>query len=86
MLEDFFTYEKIYLAVISFIVVVVILVIRRLVNKSITSFCARLRLEKHIANMLSMLSNILIYAAGITIILQTWGLPTEWFVGVSALT
>ena len=75
-----------YLAIISLIVFVVILVIRRVVNKSITGFCARAKLEKHVGNVLRMLSNILIYAVGISIILQAWGLPTEWFLSVSALT
>jgi len=33
-----------------------------------------------------LLSRIVIYSAGIAIILELWGLPAEWFIGVSALS
>ena len=86
MLDEFFTYEKLYLAIFSLVVIATIFVVRWLINRSITSFCERTRLEKHVRNILRMLSNILMYAMGLTILLQAWGLPTEWFVSVSALT
>ena len=35
---------------------------------------------------MSLVSRIVIYSAGIAIILEIWGLPTEWFLGVSALS
>ena len=86
MLEEFFTYEKLYLAIFSLIVIAAVFVVRRLVNRSIVGFCEKARLKKHIGNILRMLANILIYAVGLTILLQAWGLPTEWFISVSALT
>jgi len=86
MLEEFFTYEKIYLIVFSLIAVVAIFVVRWLVNRSIITFSKRARLERHVQNILRMSSNIVIYALGVTVLLQTWGLPTEWFISVSALT
>ena len=86
ILDEFLTYEKIYLVIFSLVVVVIIFVGRRLVNRSITSFCEKAKLEKHIRNLLRMVSNILIYAVGVTLLLQAWGLPMEWFVSVSALT
>jgi hypothetical protein len=86
MLEAFFTYEKLYLAVFSFIVVVAIFLVRWLVNRSITTFSEKAKVERHVQNILRMITNIAIYALGVTVLLQTWGLPTEWFISVSALT
>lgn len=80
------TYDKIYLIVFSLIVVVAIFVVRWLVNRSIVTFSERAGLERHVQNILRMSSNVVIYALGVTVFLQMWGLPTEWFISVSALT
>ena len=77
MLVEFFSYEKLYLVFLSFIVIAAVLVVRWLVNRSIVGFCEKASLEKHVGNILRMLSKILIYAVGITILLQAWGLPIE---------
>ncbi len=58
ILDEFLTYEKIYLVIFSLVVVVIIFVGRRLVNRSITSFCEKAKLEKHIRNLLRMVSDI----------------------------
>lgn len=86
MLEEFFTYDKLYLAVFSLVVIVAVFVAKKLVSRSINGFCEKARLEKNIRNLLRMVSDIVLYAVGITIILQAWGLPTEWFISISALS
>ncbi len=86
MLEEFFTLQKLYLAVYSLIVVATVFVVRKIVNSSIAHFCDKTKLDKHVRNMLRMISNIVIYAVGITILLQVWGLPSEWFISISAVT
>ena len=86
MLEEFFTYEKLYLAIFSLVIIVAVFVAKKLVSRSINGFCEKARLEKNIRNLLRMVSDIVIYAVGITIILQAWGLPTEWFISISALS
>jgi hypothetical protein len=86
MFEEFFTYEILYLVVFSLAVVVAVFIVRKLVNRSLTTFSEKAGLEKHVQNILRMISNIAIYALGIAVLLQTWGLPTEWFISVSALT
>lgn len=83
---DFFTYETLYLAIFSLVVVVAIFIGRKLVDRSIAKFCEKAKLEEHVENLLKMISKIVIYAVGIMVLLGTWGLPTEWFISVSALT
>ncbi len=72
--------------VISLIVLVVVFVVERVVKKGVRRFCSRSGLEKHIENMLSLASRIVIYSVGVTFILGLWGLPIEWFISVSALS
>ena len=69
MLEEFFTYEKLYLAIFSLVVIVAVFVAKKLVSRSIKGFCEKARLEKNIQNILRMVLDIVLYAIGITIIL-----------------
>ncbi len=84
--EDFFTLENLYLITVSFVVIVVVFIAEGIVKKAIRRFTSRTGLEKHIENMLRLLSRIILYSVGIAFILGLWGLPTEWFVSVSALS
>ena len=83
---DYFGYEEIYSIIASLIVVVAIFLLEKIFKKLITRFSERTGLKKHLGNILSLVSRIVIYSAGIAIILEIWGLPTEWFIGVSALS
>jgi hypothetical protein len=86
MFEEIFTYQRLYQVIFSLIVLLAVFVFRRLVNGSINRFSERAKLEKHVQNILKVIADILIYAVGITVTLQAWGLPIEWFISVSALT
>ena len=83
---EFFKYERLYSIIISLIVVAAIFITEALVKRVITRFSQRAELKKHLENILKLVSRIVIYSAGITIILELWGLPTEWFISVSALS
>ena len=84
--KEIFTYEKLYSIILSFIVVVAIFLTERLLKRVITRFSQRAELKKHLENILALVARIVIYSTGITIILEIWGLPTEWFISVSALS
>lgn len=84
--KEIFTYEKVYSIIISLIVVIVIFLTEKLVKRVIVRFSQRAELKKHLENILKLVSRIVIYSTGITIILEIWGLPTEWFISVSALS
>lgn len=77
-----FLYERLYTIIISIIVVAAIFIVETLVKRVIK----RAALKKHLENMLKLVSRIVIYSAGITILLELWGLPTEWLISVSALS
>ena len=83
---EYFGYEEIYSIITSLIVVAAIFLLEKILKKLITRFSERTGLKKHLGNILSLVSRIVIYLAGIAIILEIWGLPTEWFIGVSALS
>jgi len=83
---DYFRYEEIISIITSLIVVAALFIIEKIFKKLITRFSERAGLKKHLENILSLVSRIVIYSAGIAIIFGIWGLPTEWFVGVSALS
>lgn len=83
---DYFGYEEIYSIITSIIVVAAIFLIEKIFKKLITRFSERTGLKKHLENILKLILRIVIYSAGIAIILEIWGLPTEWFLTVSALS
>ena len=50
MLEEFFTYEKLYLAIFSLVVIVAVFVAKKLVSRSIKGFCEKARLARALAH------------------------------------
>ncbi len=82
----FLTAENILLIVTGLVVIAVMLVADRLIRRAISRHSKRLRLEKHVENVFKLIARIVVFAAGMVALLQFFGMPTEWFVGVSALT
>ncbi len=68
------------------IITVAMFVADIIVRRAISGYSRRLRIEKHAENILKLTSRIVIFAVGIVALLSVFGMPTEWFVGVSALT
>lgn len=83
---EFITYENLYSIIISLIAVAAIFLTETIVKRLITRFSERAGLKKHLENILTLVSRIVIYSAGVAIILELWGLPAEWFISVSALS
>lgn len=86
MLQIVLTMENILLIATTLIVVIAALIADRLVRRAITRYTKRLKLEAHVENVFRLVSRIIIFAVGLVILLSIFGMPTEWFVGVSALT
>lgn len=78
--------ENLWLLVGGAIVVIVMFVADRIVRKAVARYSRRLKLEEHVENILKLTARIVIVAAGLVALLSIFGMPTEWFVGVSALT
>lgn len=85
-LEDLFTYENLYSSFLTVVVLVTIYVIERVIKKAIKGVVASSEIEKHIENMFLFVTKIILYFIGIAFVLGIWGLPTEWFISVSALS
>ena len=85
MFQIYLTMENLLLIVTSLIIVIIIIVADRLIRRAITGYAGRLKLEPHAENILKLFARIIIVAAGMVALLSVFGMPTEWFIGVSAL-
>ena len=85
MFQIYLTMENILLIVTSSIIVIVMVVVDRLIRRAIAGYAGRLKLEPHAENILKLISRIVVVAAGVIALLSVFGMPTEWFVSVSAL-
>jgi len=86
MFPELLTTEKLLLIATSLIIIIVMFVADRLVRRAIGRYSKRLKLEPHVENIFKLIARIIIVAVGAVAFLSLFGLPTEWFVGVSALT
>ncbi len=86
MFQDFLTEENLLLIIAGAIVVIATLVADRLVRGAIARYSKRLGLEKHVENIFKLTARIIIFAVCVVALLSLFGMPTEWFVGISALT
>jgi len=86
MFFEFLTTETLLFIATGLAIVIILLVADRLVRRAISRYSKRLRLEPHVENIFKLTARIIIFAVGIVALLSLFGLPTEWFVGVSALT
>lgn len=74
------------LIVTSLVIIIVVLVADILIRRAISRYSKRLKFDPHIENIFKLTARIIIAAAGVIAFLSYFGAPTEWFVGVSALT
>ncbi|MFQ5711791.1 MAG: mechanosensitive ion channel family protein [Candidatus Geothermarchaeales archaeon] len=82
------TTESVLLVVTGIVIIVVVVIIDQLVRRAITRYFKRMELREseHVQSILKMLARIIIFASGLTALLGLLGLPTEWFISVSALS
>jgi small-conductance mechanosensitive channel len=78
--------EDFWLLLGGAIVAVIMFIADRIVRSVIAKYSQRLELEKHVENIFKLTARIIIFAAGLVALLSIFGIPTGWFVGVSALT
>lgn len=86
MFEEVLTTENLLLIITALVILVAMLLAERLVHRAIARYSKRLKLEPHVENIFKLTARIIIVAAGLVALLSLFGMPTEWFVGVSALT
>ena len=86
MVQIFLTMENLLLIATGLIIVIAIFVADKIVRRSISRYSKRSKIEKHVENIFRLTARIIIFAVGVVALLSVFGMPTEWFVGVSALT
>lgn len=86
MFEELLTLDNLLFVATAAIVVVAMFVADRIARRAIARYAKRLRLEEHVENIFKLSARIAIFAVGVVVLLSFFGLPTDWFVGVSALT
>jgi small-conductance mechanosensitive channel len=86
MFPGFLTTDKLVLAGVALIIVVVTFVLDKLIRRAISQYGKRLDLEPHAVNILKLIARIIVFAAGLVAILSLFGFSTDWFLGISALT
>ena len=86
MFSDFLTTENLLLIATGLVMIIVVLVADRLIRRAIARYSKRLKLEPHVENIFKLTARIIIGAVGVIALLSLFGLPVEWFIGVSALT
>lgn len=85
MIEIYLTMESLLLIITSVIIVVAMVVADRLARRAIARYSTRIKLEPHVQNIFNLVARIIIVAAGVIALLSVFGMPTEWFISVSAL-
>jgi len=86
MFSDFLTTENLLLIATGLVVVIIVLVADRLIRRAIARYSKRLKLEPHVENIFKLTARIIIVAVGVIALLSLFGMNTDWFIGVSALT
>jgi len=86
MFSEFLSTENLLLITSGLVIVIIALVADRLARRAIARYSKRLKLEPHVENIFKLTARIMVFAVGVIALLSLFGMPTEWFVGVSALT
>ena len=86
MFSDFLTTENLLLIATGLVLVIIVLVADRLIRRAIARYSKRLKLEPHVENIFKLTARIIIVAVGVIALLSLFGMNTDWFIGVSALT
>jgi small-conductance mechanosensitive channel len=71
--------------VVSLILLSTAAVVYKLFSRSISSTSKRIELDPHVENSFRLVLRVVIIIASITLLLTLYELPTEWFIGSSAL-
>jgi len=71
--------------IISILFIVVVSILYKYISRMIDEYGAKLELEAHVVNALRLLLRVGAMIAGFTVIFNLLELPSEWFVGSSAL-
>jgi small-conductance mechanosensitive channel len=71
---------------LALVIVVVAFVLDKIIRRTISQYGKKVDMDLHAVNILKLVVRLIIAAGGIVAILGLFGLGTDWFLGISALT
>lgn len=67
-------------------IVIVAIVLDKLIRRAIDRYGKKVNMEPHAINILKLVARLIIAAGGVVAVLSPFGVNTDWFLGISALT
>lgn len=86
MVLDIISMENLVLIVSALLVLAGILISDRLIRRAISRYSKRSNFDPHASNILKLVSRIIVFSVGIIALMTLFGIGTDWFIGISALT
>jgi small-conductance mechanosensitive channel len=86
MFSDLLSMDNIVFVGTALLIVAAILIIDRLIRRAISRYSKRSNLDPHASNILKLVFRIIVFSSGIIAIMTLFGIGTDWFIGISALT
>lgn len=86
MFEVVLSIENLWLIIGGVTAVIIMFVADKIVCRAISRYSQKLKFEKHAENIFKLTARIIIVASGLIALLSIFGIPTEWFISISALT
>ena len=78
--------ENLVLIISALLVLAGILISDRLIRRAISRYSKRSKLDPHASNILKLVFRIIVFSTGIIALMTLFGIGTDWFIGISALT
>jgi small-conductance mechanosensitive channel len=86
MFSELLSLDNLVFISTALLIVVLAIIIDRLIRRVINSYAKRVRLDPHASNILKLIVRIIVFSAGIIAFMTLFGIGTDWFIGISALT
>jgi small-conductance mechanosensitive channel len=86
VIQDLLTEEVIRSTIIVVVALAVLGLSYKLISRYISHFCRKFRVEPHVENSLRLVLRLVCLLAGTGVLTVTYGLPSTWFLGGTALT
>lgn len=80
------TTENLLLVASGVTIIVVMIIADRVIRRAVAKYSQKLKMDKHAENILKLITRIIVFAAGLVASFSLFGISTDWFIGVSALT
>ena len=84
-LLNFIEQSKLLRFIAGLITLVTIAIIYKIFSQSITRTAKKLELDPHPENMLRIILRVVMIIVSLITVFSMFGIPTEWFIGSSAL-